>query len=66
MAAVGQVNLMTLYEKKMKKLGHDIAQILITKTDFDTRESFNNASKTFKKLIDMNVIPIYRLSLIHI
>ena len=57
-AAVGQVNLMTLYEKTMKKLGHNIAQILITKTDFDSRESFNNASKTFQKLIDLNVIPI--------
>ena len=57
-AAVGQVNLMTLYDKTLKKLGHNIAQILITKTDFNTRESFNNASKTFKKLIDLNVIPI--------
>ena len=57
-AAVGQVNLMTLYDKTLKKLGHNIAQILITKTDFNSRESFNNASKTFKKLIDLNVIPI--------
>tara|TARA_B100000900_G_C20491208_1_gene679633 strand:+ start:64 stop:1149 length:1086 start_codon:yes stop_codon:yes gene_type:complete len=57
-AAVGQVNLMTLYEKEMNKLGKNIAQILITKADFNTRESFQNASKTFKKLIDFNVIPI--------
>ena len=57
-AAVGQVNLMSLYDKSMKKLGHNVAQILITKTDFNSRESFNNASKTFKKLIDLNVIPI--------
>ncbi len=57
-AAVGQVNLMTLYDETMKKLGHNIAQILITKTDFNSRESFNNASKTFKKLINLNVIPI--------
>ena len=57
-AAVGQVNLMTLYDKTFKKLGHNIAQILITKADFNSRESFNNASKTFKKLIDLNVIPI--------
>ena len=57
-AAVGQVNLMTLYDKEMKKLGHNIAQILITKSDFNSRESFNNAYKTFKKLIDLNVIPI--------
>ena len=57
-AAVGQVNLMSLYEKEMNKLGNNIAQILITKSDFNTRESFNNASKTFKKLIEFNVIPI--------
>jgi len=57
-AAVGQVNLMTLYDETLKRLGHNIAQILITKSDFNSRESFNNASKTFKKLIELNVIPI--------
>jgi len=48
-AAVGQVNLMSLYDKVFNKLGHNIAQILITKADFNSRESFNNASKTLKK-----------------
>ena len=57
-AAVGQVNLMNLYQREMNKLGHNIAQILITKADFNTRDSFNNASKTIKRLIDFNVIPI--------
>ena len=57
-AAVGQVNLMTLYDKTFKKFGHKVAQILITKADFNSRESFKNASRTFKKLIDLNVIPI--------
>jgi len=57
-AAVGQVNLMAIYDKTFKKLGHNIAQILITKADFNSSKSFNNASKTFKKLIDLNVIPI--------
>ena len=57
-AAVGQVNLMSLYDKTFNKLGHNIAQILITKADFNSRESFNNASKTLKKLIDLDVIPI--------
>ena len=47
-AAVGQVNLMSLYDKVFNKLGHNIAQILITKADFNSRESFNNASKTLK------------------
>ena len=40
------------------KIGYNIAQILITKSDFNSRESFNNASKTLKRLIDLNVIPI--------
>ena len=57
-AAVGQVNLMSLYEKTFKKFGHNVAQILITKADFNSRKSFKNAYKTFKKLIDLNVIPI--------
>lgn len=57
-AAVGQVNLMSLYDKVFNKLGLNIAQILITKADFNSRESFNNASKTLKRLIDLNVIPI--------
>ncbi len=57
-AAVGQVNLMTLYEKEMNRFGKNIAQILLTKSDFNSRKSFNNASKTLKNLIDLNIIPI--------
>ena len=57
-AAIGQVKLMTLYEKEMNILGKNIAQILITKGDFNSRKSFTNASKTIKKLIDLDVVPI--------
>ena len=49
---------MSLYDKVFNKLDLNIAQILITKADFNSRESFNNASKTLKRLIDLNVIPI--------
>ncbi len=58
MAAIGQVNLMSLYQKEMDKKGINIAQILITKADFNTRDSFKNASKTLNQLIRLNVIPI--------
>ena len=58
MASIGQVKLMTLYEKEMNKYGLNVAQILITKSDFNTRTSFRNASKTLKRLIELNVIPI--------
>ena len=57
-AAVGQVNLMKLYDDEMQRLGLNIAQILLTKSDFNTRESFNNASKTLMKLLSLDVIPI--------
>ena len=57
-AAIGQVNLMALYEKEMNRFKINIAQILITKADFNTRKSFENASRTLRKLIDLNVIPI--------
>ncbi len=57
-AAIGQVKLMSLYENEMKTYGKNIAQILVTKTDFNSRNSFENASKTIKKLIDLDVIPI--------
>ena len=58
MAAIGQVNLMSLYEKEMNKKGINIAQVLLTKADFNTRDSFINASKTLNKLISLDVIPI--------
>ena len=57
-AAIGQVKLMTLYEKEMNNFDKNVAQILITKTDFNTRKSFKNASETLKKLLDLDVIPI--------
>ena len=58
MAAIGQVKLMSLYEKEMNKKALNVAQILLTKADFNTRDSFKNASKTFKRLLSLDVIPI--------
>ena len=57
-SAIGQVSLMTLYENILNEFGFNVAQILITKADFNSKESFKNASRTFQKLIDLNVIPI--------
>ena len=42
----------------MNKKGINIAQVLLTKADFNTRDSFKNASKTLNKLISLDVIPI--------
>ncbi len=57
-ASVGQVHLMALYEEYMSIYGYNIAQILLSRSDFASRNAYRNASMTLKKLLDWNVIPI--------
>ena len=57
-AAVGQGHLMSLYKKSMNKYGYNVAQVLLTRSELSTRESYKNASKTIEKLLEWNVIPI--------
>ena len=57
-AAIGQVHLMALYEKAMGKFGYNVAQVLLTRSELGSRNSYKSASKTLKKLIEWNVIPI--------
>ena len=57
-AAVGQGHLMSLYEKAMEKYGYNIAQVLLTRSELSSRESYINASKTLKKLLELKVLPI--------
>ena len=57
-AAVGQGYLMSLYEKGMNKYNYKGAQILLTRSDFESRRCFKNASLTIKKLLDWKVLPI--------
>jgi glutamate 5-kinase len=56
-AAVGQCELMYLYDDLFENYGIPVAQILLTKTiiESDTRKNVEN---TFEKLISMGVIPI--------
>jgi len=57
-AAVGQCELMYMYERQFSQYGHTIAQILITKDVVDYDERRNNARNTFKSLLSMHCIPI--------
>ncbi len=57
-AAVGQVHLMSLYQKALENLDIKIAQVLITRTDLESRSSYTNASNTLKQLIKWKIIPI--------
>ena len=57
-AAIGQLHLMALYEKAMSKFGYNVAQILLTRAELGSRNSYKSASQTLKKLIEWDVIPI--------
>ncbi len=57
-AAVGQCELMYMYERQFSQYGHTIAQILITKDVIDNDLRRNNARNTFSSLLSMNCIPI--------
>ena len=56
-AAVGQCELMYLYDNLFDDYGITIAQVLLTKTIIET-ERQKNVENAFEKLIDMGVIPI--------
>lgn len=57
-AAVGQANLMMIYQKLFSEYGQLSAQVLITKTTMVNELSRYNARNTFGELLDLGVIPI--------
>lgn len=56
-AAVGQCELMYMYDKLFGEYNITVAQILLTKYTLDTPRK-NNVENTFKKLIEYNIIPV--------
>lgn len=57
-AAVGQCELMFLYDKLFSEYGHTVGQLLITKSDVENDERRENLINTFKRLFDFGVMPI--------
>lgn len=58
LAAVGQCELMRLYERLFATYGHTVGQILLTKDVVDDEKRMSLARSTFRRLIDLNCIPI--------
>ncbi len=58
MAAVGQSELMKIYDKFFSDYGHTVAQILMTKEVFSNPERRAAAQNTFSRLLEMNCIPV--------
>ena len=57
-AAVGQCELMHLYDKFFGEYGKIVAQILLTGEDVDSPEKKQNLINTFCALIEMGIIPV--------
>lgn len=57
-AAVGQVQLMSIYRELFWKHGVHVAQVLLTRDDVAERSRFLNARNTFQKLFEWGVLPI--------
>lgn len=58
LCAVGQVQLMKLYESAMSFYGIKVAQILLTREDFSHRKRFLNLRNTLIGLTEMEILPI--------
>lgn len=57
-AAVGQCELMYLYDKMFLEKNHKVAQILLTRDGFENEHWLQNARNTFEKLLSLGAIPI--------
>ncbi len=58
MAAVGQCELMRIYEHFFSIFGHTVGQMLLTKEVMDSPVAHKNAENTFRTLLGMNCLPI--------
>ena len=58
LAAVGQCELMYLYDKLFSEYHNTVAQVLLTKDDISVPNRMTNTKNTFKTLLDMGIIPI--------
>ena len=57
-AAVGQIGLVEIYQRRFAKLGKQVAQVLVTREGLEAREHFLNARHTLLKLLELGVVPI--------
>jgi len=58
LAAVGQLQLLTLWDTLFSQMRQPVAQILLTRNDIADRTQYQNAQNTFSALLAKGVIPI--------
>ena len=57
-AAVGQCELMYIYDKLFSEFNHTVAQILLTGADLENRERRENFENTIFRLLELGALPI--------
>ena len=58
LAAIGQCELMFMYDKFFSQYGHKVGQLLITKEDVDDPKRRGNLVQAFEKLFEFGAIPV--------
>ncbi len=58
LAAIGQCELMFMYDKLFGEYNHSVAQILLTRYAVETEQKRLNVINTIDELVSMNIIPI--------
>ncbi len=58
LAAIGQCELMFMYDKFFGEYNHTVAQVLLTADVVDSDIKRQNVQNTFAELIDMGIIPV--------
>src|SRR3989344_1300503 len=58
MAAVGQMNLIQVYESAFQRHGLHTAQVLLTHDDLANRKRYLNSRSTLRTLLGLGVIPV--------
>lgn len=57
-AAVGQCELMYVYDKLFTEYNHTVAQILLTGSDFSHQDRHKNFENTLERLLELGVLPV--------
>lgn len=57
-AAIGQCELMHIYDREFQKHNHTVAQVLLTRDVISNKTRKQNVINTFKTLLDMGIVPI--------
>ncbi len=58
LAAIGQCELMSLYDKMFSEYHNTVAQILLTRSDIEIEKRKQHTKDTFNTLLEMGIIPI--------